>query len=97
MISSPVTRLTKGYDNQHDYGPSHVDLIDSADNSYVARRVYEPYADQILAALEIARMVSKASMSETRPVSGESSIGWQKGDEVTSREICEKARAIFQY
>lgn len=48
-IPSPVTRLTKGYANQKTYGPNMVDLIDRINHDIIARCIYEPYADEILA------------------------------------------------
>ncbi len=46
---SPVRRLTKGYANQNIDGTHMVDLIDAANQNIIARCVYEPYADEIIA------------------------------------------------
>ncbi len=48
---SPITRLTKGYNNQKTDGAHMVDLIDATNHHVIARCIYEPYADEILAAL----------------------------------------------
>jgi len=48
---SPVSRLTKGYACQKEHGTHMVDLIDSANCNVIASAVYEPYADEILAAI----------------------------------------------
>lgn len=55
-VPTPVSRLIKGYGNQEKYGTSHVDLIDSISGYTVAEKIYEPYADQILAAVEHAKI-----------------------------------------
>jgi len=58
-IPTPVTRLCKGYGNQQTTGTSHVDLIDSINANIVAKGIFEPYADQILATIEYAKIIKR--------------------------------------
>lgn len=44
--------------------------------------------------LELACMICKSSMGETRPSRGESLIGWQKGDGVTADQVVRLAAAL---
>jgi hypothetical protein len=50
-VPSPTTRLRKGYSNQSRDGTHMVDLVDAISGHTIATCIYEPYADEILAAL----------------------------------------------
>jgi|ERR1700721_492655 len=58
----------------------------------------EPDFSLMIAAPElmaVCKMILKASMGETRPSRGESSIGWQRGDGVTADQVKAAARAAI--
>jgi hypothetical protein len=76
--------------------PVICDIVPRDPDEYLAED--EANAALIAAApelLAVARMVTAASMGETRPSRGESFIGWQRGDGADADTIRKAARAAI--